>query len=552
MTRRSGLSITALFLAVVALLASTLGVGAASAQQSAAAPVHGGSIEIAFSDDFVSLDSAQAYSNDWTILNGTLYNGLYQFDRNGQPQLDLAASPPAISADHKTWTFHLRKGVLFSNNTEMTADDLAFSIMRTLSPTLKPSVSWGQGYDAPLFVGAQAFANGKTKTVPGIKVLGRYTIRFTLTQPVAILPYFLAESFNMVVPKALVTKEGDVNFGNHPVGTGPYMLKSWQKGVKLVFVRNPHYFKASSGKPYIDQIVEYVNVAPNVIALKVEKGELTGFGTAGQVTAADLAQARTDPRYAGYLRPAPTTQVDWLNLNVHAAPLTSQKLREAIAMSIDRRHLVQLLGGTAIPANQIFVPLDPQYDPALDQRPIYAYDPQKAAALVKSSGYHGQPITIDFYNNLQDMTGMAPAIQQDLKQIGLNVTLRGVAHNSLLQIVSKLTGHQISTALWGIDFYDGYDVYSGSLSCAANADGQAQGAHYCNAAADKLADQAETQPLGADRNALLRQAQARILQGAAEIPLVYLKNVQMVSPKVGGYYYHPIFAWQFENYWLKR
>ncbi|HWE63933.1 MAG TPA: ABC transporter substrate-binding protein [Chloroflexota bacterium] len=546
-TRRVAL---AALLMIMALLTALFGPSAATARRAAAVPVHGGTIKVAFSDDMVTFDPAQAYSEDWTILNGTLFNGLYQFDRHGVPQLDLAAAPPAISADRTVWTFHLRKGVLFSDGTEVTANDLKFSIVRTLDPNLKPGASWGQSTDA-IFQGSQDFIAGKSKTVPGIQVLDRYTIRFVLTQPVAILPYILAESFNMVVPQAVVTADAarsPTYFGDHPVGTGPFMLQSWQKGTQVVFVRNPRYFH--QGKPYLSKIVVYVNVAPNVIALRVEKGELTGFGTAAQLAAADLHQARGDATDSHYLKNAPIGQVDWLNLNVHVAPLDNQKLREAVAMAIDRTRLVELLGGAAAPANQFYVPLDPQYDPSLDQHPVYAYDPKRAAALVKASGYHGQPITVMYYSNLQDTTGMAPGILQSLQQIGLNVTLRGVGHNSLLTIVSKLTGHQISTAFWGIDFFDGFDVYSGSLSCGAEAAGQAEGAHYCDQTADNLANRAETAALGAARNALLRQAQRRLLGAAAEIPLVYIKAVEMVSPKVGGYYYHPIFAWQFENYWL--
>lgn len=543
MRRRTGLSVAA---TLVMLLASTLGAGAA--QRRAAGPVRGGTVEVAFSDDFVSLDAAQAYSEDWTILNGTLYNGLYQFDRNGQPQLDLAAAPPMVSADHKTWTFKLRHGVLFSNGMPFTASDLKYSIMRTLDPNLKPAPSWGQTTDE-IFQGSVAFASGKSKSVPGIQVLDPYTIRFVLTQPVAILPYILAESFNLVVPQAVVSKESADYFGSHPIGTGPFMLQSWQKGVKAVFVRNPHYFHA--GKPYLDKVIVDLNVVANVIALKIEKGELSGFGAASQLTTADLQQAQNNPQFAAYLVPAPTTQVDWLNVNAHVAPLGDAKIRQALALAIDRKHLVKLLGGKAIAANQIYVPADPQYDKSLDAHPIYSYDPQRAAALVKSSGYHGQLITLDYYNNLQDTVATAPGLQQEFKQVGLNVALRGVAHNSLLQIASKLNGTQVSTAFWSVDFYDGYDVYSGSLSCGANAAGQAQGAHHCDAAADDLANSAEAVPLGPARNALLRQAQIHILKAAAEIPLVYLKNVQMVSPKVGGFYYHPYFNWQFENYWIK-
>jgi ABC-type oligopeptide transport system substrate-binding subunit len=89
------------------------------------------------------------------------------------------------------------------------------------------------------------------------------------------------------------------------------------------------------------------------------------------------------------------------------------------------------------------------------------------------------------------------------------------------------------------------------MACGDNGDGGTSGSHYCDPAADALVAQAEGLPLGADRNALLRQAQARILRSGAMVPLVYLKAVEFVSPKVGGFYYSPIFGWQFENYWLK-
>jgi ABC-type transport system substrate-binding protein len=549
MVQRSRLFFAARLPLAAALCACALGAGVSTPRHTLAGPVRGGTIEVAFTDDMVTFDPASAVSSDWTVLNGTLYDGLYQFDRNGKPQLDLAAKPPVISPDRKTWTFTLRKGVLFSNGMEMTASDLKYSIVRVLDPHLQPAVSWGQTTDE-IFQGSQAYASGKAKDVPGIQVLGPYSIRFVLTQPVAIFPYFLAESFNMVVPKAVVQQEGAVAFGNKPVGTGPYMLQSWQKGVRVVFMRNPHYFKAGTGKPYADKVIVDVNVAPATIALRVEKGEISGFGAPGQANAADLQQAASDPKLARYLASGPSTIVDRLNLNVFAPPLDNLKVRQAIAMAIDRAHLVRLLGGTGVAANQIYMPLDPQYDPSLGRTPIYPYDPAKAAALLKQSGYNGQPISLMYYNNLPDFTAMAPGLQQDLSRIGLNVTLRGVSHNGLLSMVGQKTGHQITTALWGVDFFDGYDVYAGALSCGANAIGSDEGAHYCDPAADNLANQAETLTLGPERDKLLREAQARILQGAAKIPLVYLKSVGMVSPKIGGFYYHPIFYWQFENYWV--
>ena len=550
MRRFRHMVLAATCLSLGALLASTPGAGAHTARHVTAGPRYGGTLRVAYTGNFTSFDAAQAYTDDWYVMNGTLYDGLYRFDRYGKPQLDLAAQPPTISPDRKTWTFHLRKGVLFSNGMELTANDVKYSITRTLDPHLKPAASWGQPYDEPLFVGAHDFVTGKATSVSGIQVLDRYTVRFRLTQPVAILPDLLASSFNMIVPQAVASKEGGDYFGSHPVGSGPFMLQSWQKGVRAIFVRNPHYFR--KGKPYVDKVIAYSSMASSLIALKIEKGDLDGFGRATELSAPDLQLARSNPTYARYLVNAPSTTAIWLDLNVHVAPLTDRRIRQAIALAINRRRLVQALGGTAVAANQIYVPLDPQYDPTLDAHPRYPYNPHKAAALVKASGYHGQPITLYYATNYPFEVSMATALQQMLQQVGLTVTLRGAMLSSIISQVAALTGSQMSFASWSIDFPDAYDVYSGTMACAVNGAGQASAAHYCDRRADDLVTRAEGLPLGPERDALLRQAQVRILDSAAQIPLIFVKTIDMVSPKVRGFYYNPVFAWEFQDYWLQQ
>jgi ABC-type transport system substrate-binding protein len=535
-------------LAMMTMLAPSLSAGAAWVQNAASGPVRGGAIHVAFSGNMITFDPAQAFNDDWNLLNGTLYDGLYQFDRAGQPQLDLAAAPPSISPDRKSWTLQLRKGVRFSNGRELTADDVRFTLTRVLDPHLKPSASWGQGTDT-IFVGADAFISGKATSVSGIQVLDRYTIRFRLTQPVAVFPDILAESFNMILPRTVVTHESPQDVANHPIGTGPFMLQSWQKGVRVVFARNPYFFRA--GKPYLDRVIVDINVAPSLLALKVEKGEIDGAGSDQEIPPVDLQQARGDPRYAQYLHDVTPTLVSWLDLNVHAAPLTALALRQAVAMAINRNRLVKLLAGSAVPGTQLFVPLDPQHDPVLDQHPVYPYDPAKAAALVRASGYTGQPIALIYANDFWYEAGMAPGIQQDLQRIGLKVTLRGVSDTSILPLGQPLTGHQISMNAWTIDYPDAYDIYSGAFTCAANAAGGVGIAHYCDPVADNLVARAESLPLGAARDRLFRAAQKRNLQSGSHVPLIFLKNMAMASPKVGGFYFNPIFGWQYENYWLK-
>lgn len=481
-------------------------------------------------------------------MMATLYNGLYQFDRYAEPRLDLAAAPPTISPDRKVWTFHLRKGVRFSNGLPLTAYDLKYSITRTLDPHLKPGVSWGQPTDL-IFQGAQDFVSGKAKGVSGLQVLDPYTIRFVLTSPVPILPYILAESFNLVVPRAVATREG-ADFGNHPVGSGPFLLQSWTKGNQAVFVRNPYYFHP--GKPYVDKVVVDIGTTSNLIALKVEKGELDGFGDAVDVASSDLQSASQDPRYRGYLVHAPSTFVYWLDLNVHQAPFDKLAMRQAVAMAIDRRRLVKVFGGYATPATQLYLPFYHQYDPALVAKPVYAYDPHKAAALVKASGYHGQPITVLWPNESPQEQGLALGIQQDLRQIGINIVLRGTSYTSINAVIPSLTGHPMTLYVWSPDYPDAYDVYSAEFTCSANAPGGFSAPHYCDPVADDMINRAEGLPLGPARDALIRQAQVRWLRSAARVPLVFPTLIDMVSPRVGGFYYQPLFGWQFENYWVKR
>src|SRR5262249_50301315 len=156
------------------------------------------------------------------------------------------------------------------------------------------------------------------------------------------------------------------------IWTGPFMLQSWTKGSQAVFVRNPHYFHP--GKPYLNEIIAYVNVASSLIALRIEKGELDGFGINFEIASADLQQVHSSAQYASYLVHTPVTSGAWLDLNVHLYPFSNPQIRKAVAMAIDRAQLVKLDGGQAIPATQLFVPGETQYDPRLVQHPAYPYD----------------------------------------------------------------------------------------------------------------------------------------------------------------------------------
>ena len=546
---RMRLHFTAALFVLLALLVPTFGAEAANSHQVAAAtPVYGGTLRVAFSDDYTFLDPAEASGSDSITIYYTMFDGLYKYDKSNQPQLDLAAAPPTISADGKTWTFTLRKNVLFSNGMPMTADDVKYSIVRMLDPHLGPPVSYCQSAN-DIYVGSHDYITGKASDVSGIQVLDPYTIRFQLTNPLSVFPFFLAEGCNFVVPKAVASTESESDFSNHPIGTGPFMLQSYQKGVQATFVKNPHYF--ITGLPYLNKVITYLSIPPSVIALKIQHGDIDAFGDAIQIATPDLQQFESDPKLSPYVVQSTPWVSLWLDINGSDPLMKSLQLRQAIAMAIDRTRLVQVDGANATPAYQLYEPSWPQYDPSLAMKAVYPYDPTKAAALVKASGYKGQELVYMDRSGVPYFQAIAPAIQQMLQNIGLNLTVRTVGHTTYHVDRESLLNHEMDAFDWGPDYFDASDLYSYTLDCAQNGNGGFSGAHYCDARADALAHKASSLPLGAARNALLRQAQLIILQSATRIPLLFPKNIEIASPRIGGFYYQPTIGLDYTRYWLK-
>src|ERR1035437_4618454 len=247
--------IRALALTLLLTLPSSLAVRGSDQAQARAAntPVHGGVLTQGFKDDLATLDPAIGYDwNNWPAEK-MVFDGLLDYDQGTTLLPRIAAAMPTVSNGGRTYTFTLRKGVHFQNGRELVADDVAYSINRVLNPKVK---SPGQSFFLRVS-GAQDVANGKTATASGINVRGRYAIQFTLIAPDTTFLNVMAMNFAFIVPKEVVAKEGS-GFGHAPVGTGPFILKQWIAGQKLVFVRNPNYFY--QGLPYLNGVTFLIEI----------------------------------------------------------------------------------------------------------------------------------------------------------------------------------------------------------------------------------------------------------------------------------------------------
>src|SRR5262249_23171154 len=143
-----------------------------------------------------------------------------------------AASHWQSSADARTFTFHLRPDIRFSNGRSLTSSDFKYEIQRVLDPA---NNSQGIEYYREI-AGAEQYTNGKAKDVGGIETPDRWTIVFQLTAPDPIFIAKLAMPFAAAVPRETVERYGR-DFSRHVIGSGPFQLKEWKSGQRIVLVR---------------------------------------------------------------------------------------------------------------------------------------------------------------------------------------------------------------------------------------------------------------------------------------------------------------------------
>jgi oligopeptide transport system substrate-binding protein len=417
-SRRGPAGIRIALAAIAALvLASAIVSSASAAPHSNTAkqvtPKRGGTLRISYKTDVSTLDPAVCYDQQCFEAVPLVFQGLYDYDRTGKIIPSIAAGMPKISADGRTYTIRLRSGVRFSNGRAVTADDFVYSVQRLLSPkTATPVISFWTNLK-----GADAYFKGKSKKLPGVQKVDAHTVRLTLVQPQKVFINILAMTGSFFVPREVASKEGKA-FGHKPVGTGPFMVKEWVPGQRIVFTRNPYYWK--KGKPYLDSVVYEFGLEPNVALLKLQKGQLDLLGDG--VPPADYPRLAADPKWSKVINKGKVFGLIYLSMNTLHSPLSDLRVRQAIAYAVDREKILKLTAGRGILADHFYVPGIPGQDP---KPPLYRVDIGKAKALMKDAGVSNVtlPLTV---RNVEPVTTIGLSIHQDLAQIGFTVDIHSM------------------------------------------------------------------------------------------------------------------------------
>ena len=477
--------------------------------------------------DVTSLDPDLIGNEYETVVAADLFEGLTVYGP------DAAIRPGAatgwdVSDDGKTYLFHLRPGLEWSDGSPLTAADFVYSFRRALDPRT------GAPYNEILYPirGAEAFATGRNPepTALGVEAPDEATVRIRLERPAAFLPAILAHSMGFPVPRAAIERWGaDWTRPEHFVGNGPFILTESVPQARLVFTRNPRFHDA--GTVALDQ-VRWLVMGEEAAYKAFRTGEIDLTGLPAHL----LPQARRD--LAPALREQRILFAHYVDINMTRAPLaTDIRLRRALALALDQVALETKvvkdggIGGFSIVPDGI-----PGYRPA---REAFAEEPmadrlKTARRLWAEAGYSpDRPLklrlmTDDVANYVLEAKAIAALWQAALP--GLSVTLDV---NEYQVVTGRLVHHDYDLALssWNADFPDPSNFLAPWRADA----GTANVVGYRNPTFDRLLDEAALLLEPAARLARSASAEQVLLDDCVLLPYGFESENSLVNPRLSGW-----------------
>jgi ABC-type transport system substrate-binding protein len=491
-------------------------------------PAQGGDIVVTYKDDITTLDPAIGYDwVNWSLIK-SLYSRLMDYDPGTANLKPSLAESFTVSPDGLTYTFKLRKGVKFSNGREVVASDVKYSIERAVNPKT-------QGPGAGFFGAIKGFdelTGGKSEALSGIETPDAATVVFHLSRPDATFLHVLAINFASIVPKEAVEAAGG-DFGKKPVGSGPFILKDWTIGQKLEFDRNPDYFVKDV--PHVDKVTVEVGQEPLVALLRLQKGEVDIAGDG--IPPAKFLEIKNSPEGKQMIVDGEQLHTGYITLNTKVKPFDDVKVRQAVNMAINKERITRILNGRATPANQPLPPLMPGYDKSFTG---YAYDVEKAKALLAEAGYPDGFETVLFSTNTDPQPRIAQAIQQDLAAIGVKAEVRALAQGNVIAAGGTEGEAPMIWSggmAWIADFPDPSNFYGPILGCAGAVQGGWNWSWYCNKDLDKRAVEADSMSdpaKTAERQKVWGKIFTDIMADAPWVPVINERRVVAKSMRMGG------------------
>ncbi|RLF96785.1 ABC transporter substrate-binding protein [Thermococci archaeon] len=495
--------------------------------------------------DARNLDPADAYDTASSEVLFQVYETLVTVKGSDAVTIEpLLATDWSVSEDGLVWTFHLRKGVKFSNGNDFTADDVVYSFDRVITMNSPESgCAW---------ILSQFLRVGDTVKVDD------YTVELHLEKSFGITLPCLVTAVASIVDSDYVEAHGGVQadtenefMKENPMGTGPYMLESWTRKQEIRLVKNPNYWGGWEGKHVSNVIIKIVEEpSTRILALK------NGDADFADIPTANIEDVKDAPGVRMELGPSPNVTMLHIQTKSENTFMADPAVRKALCYCFDYEATIKdIYNGYAIPLPGPIPKGFPCYESQYEYR--YSLDLDKAEEILDAAGFtknedgyrfDGKPIRIYYNAGNEERAKMSMMLQGNLAKIGVISQVMADSWPSLLGRMFGTTDWDVMYCGWAPDYIDP-DNYIFSFCASADIGGDIYNTGWANERVDELLTNAKFESDLTKRCEMYREAWEIIIDDPAHIWACQPQHVHFEREWVHGYEYNPCILWRYYDYY---
>lgn len=486
-------------------------------------------------EDPLFLDPAVAQDSGSALYIVEIFSGLVRLDKDLNIQPDLAESWD-ISPDGTVYTFTLNKKATFQDGRPVTAEDVKYSFERALAPETASVVAENFLGD---IVGAKDLSRGRATEVSGVKVVNDTTVQITLDAPKVSFLYKMTYPAAFVVDRSQITANPK-RWTQKPNGTGPYKLKEWKLGERIVLEA---YDKHHLGAPTLKTVRYELQGGSALVAYEDGDIDITGVGLDDLARVQEPGSDLND-EYVQTSRQS----IDYIGFNVNVAPFDDAKVRQAFALAVDRAKIAEVILEGAVPIATGIVPPGVPGHTAADK--TYPYDPARAKQLLAESKYANNMPEITLAESGAGATvgdTTEAIIQMWSDNLGVDVKIQQAESGTFFSDIDE-GRYQMFHLGWIMDYPDQENV----LDQLFHSKSRQNSTRYSNAEVDAKLEQARVEKDTEKRLALYAEVEKTIVEDAVWLPMFFDVTHALVKPYVKNFEFTPAIVERFRDVVVER
>ncbi|MGI5836875.1 MAG: ABC transporter substrate-binding protein [Chloroflexota bacterium] len=504
-----------IFLLAIVLLVGVTGCSATQTSDSET----GGTLTRAVASEPPTIDPQGPASSGLSLITPYIFDTLVTRQLDGN-YVGILAESWQTSPDGKSIDIKLKSGIKFHDGSPLNASAVVFTFQRFKATGQKSPIA------------------GSIMEIGSVEALDEMTVRFSFETPTASFLSTIAMPYAGIMSPSAVEAAGD-EAGLKPVGTGPFKLGEWQRGVSITLLRNPEYRWAppeirNRGPVHIDKLVFKVvpDAGTQMSAIRAGDVDVIFVNDPGQVAALEKEQGlKTEP--------AGIDALVYLGYNCAKPPFDEIKVRQALSYAVNKDEIVKIaLAGLGTVADTLLPPSFLGYDPGLKAYG-QSYDPEKAKALLQESGFQqssdgcwerdGKKLSGRLLTSTRAPNeAIATLLQSQFKAIGVPIEIQQLDSAAVMKATNE---GAFDLLLWRYDWNDpnALNIYLSSSRLR-----QTNRVFYSNPTADALLEQGLYEQDPAKRSEIYKEAQKIILADAPWQPLYHPTEVMVFRNRVKG------------------